>query len=619
MRQFRIAIIVAYWLLTACGGGASSAGPSSTDAGVTLISDVQGVGLASPLDGRTVTLTGIVTGDFQDNDADTSSNLGGFFLQDESPDTSTATSDGVFVYDGVNPGTAVGVGDKVRVTGSVTEYFGETQISASRVDVIGKGIIEATDIDLPTTSILTNSDGDAIADLERYEGMLVRFPDTLTVSGVHNLARFGEVTLSQGGRLYQFTNESRPSASGYRAHRERVAARSLLLDDGQRARDATPIRYLGETEPIRTGNTITGLTGNLRFSRGSGDSGVEAYRLMPIGQPRFETLNPRPQTPAVAGALRIASFNVWNFFSTIDTGRNICGPAADSNCRGADSRAEYDRQLAKIVTTIGMLDADIIGLVEIENNSRESLRAIVVALNASFGNDVYDYLQTGTIGNDTIKTGFLYRPASVSAVGAFAVLDSSVDARFNDVRNRPVLAQTFRVTSGDAALTVVVNHLKSKSSDCDSDGDPNRGDGQADCNRARTDAAAAIVRWLATDPTMSSDPDFLVIGDFNAYLEEDPIVAFEQAGFTNLIPATAGGEAYSFVFDSQSGALDHAFASPSLVAQVAGAIEWHINADESAAFDYNLERGRDPSLFDADMPYRSSDHDPLIIGLDLSN
>ncbi len=619
MRLFRIAIIVACLLLAACGGGASSAGPSGTNAGVTSVSDVQGVGSESPLDGRTVTVTGVVTGDFQDNDADASSNLGGFFLQDESPDTSAATSDGVFVYDGASPGTAVGVGDRVRVTGSVTEYFGETQISASSVEVIGKGSIAATDIDLPATSILTNSDGDAIADLERYEGMLVRFPDTLTVSGLHNLARFGEATLSQGGRLYQFTNYSRPSVSGYRAHRERVAARSLLLDDGQRARDATPIRYLDGSEPIRVGNAITGLTGNLRFARGSGDSGVEAYRLMPVGQPRFETLNPRPQTPAVAGGLRIASFNVWNFFSTIDTGRNTCGPAADSNCRGADSRAEYDRQLAKIVTTIGLLDADIIGLIELENNSRESLSAIVAALDESFGDGTYDYLETGTIGNDTIKTGFLYRPGSVRTDGSFAVLDSSVDARFNDARNRPVLAQTFRVTSSDAALTVVLNHLKSKSSDCDSDGDPNRGDGQADCNRARTDAAGAIVRWLAADPTTSGDSDFLVIGDFNAYLEEDPIVAFEQAGFTNLIPATADGEAYSFVFNNQAGALDHAFASPSLVAQVAGAIEWHINADESAAFDYNLERGRDPSLFDADTPYRSSDHDPLIIGLDLSN
>jgi predicted extracellular nuclease len=600
----RIAVLCACLPLTACGGGTSPAAPSGDDSAVTSIPDVQGFGPESPLDGQTVTIAGIVTGDFQDNDADTASNLGGFFVQEESPDGNVSTSDGIFVYDGSKPGTAISVGDRVRVTGSVKEHFGETQIAASRVVVIGRGDIEPTDLELPETAVLTNSDGDTIANFERYEGL-------------HNIARYGEVTLSQGGRLYQYTNGSLPSVPGYRAHRKLVATRSILLDDGRRDRNAKPIRYLESADPIRVGSEVTALTGTIRFSRGSGAAGVEAYRLMPVGQPRFKSAELRARAPGLAGSLRIASFNVSNFFSTIDEGRNICGPAGDSNCRGADSRAEFDRQLVKIVAALTLLGADVIGLVELENNAFESLRAIADALNDALGKDTYSYVETGTIGSDAIKTGFLYKPRSVSTQGAFAVLDSSVDAHFNDALNRPALAQTFREARSDAALTVVLNHLKSKSSSCDSDGDPNLGDGQGECSRTRNSAAEAIVRWLATDPTASGDPDFLIMGGLNAYLKEDPVITFEKAGFTNLIAAATGSEPYSFIFDNQSGALDHALASPTLVAQVAGAIEWHINADESAAFDYNLDGDRDPAMFDPETPYRAADHDPVIIGLDL--
>ena len=156
-------------------------------------------------------------------------------------------------------------------------------------------------------------------------------------------------------------------------------------------------------------------------------------------------------------------------------------------------------------------------------------------------------------------------------------------------------------------------------SSCENDGDPNKHDGQGNCNEVRRNAAAAIADWLQTDPTASDDPDFLIIGDLNAHVMEDPLTALKDAGFVNLIEIASDGNAYSFVFDGQSGALDHALASSSLVSQVAASMEWHINADEAPAHDYNLENGRNPSIFDGATPYRASDHDPVIIGLDLSN
>ena len=96
---------------------------------------------------------------------------------------------------------------------------------------------------------------------------------------------------------------------------------------------------------------------------------------------------------------------------------------------------------------------------------------------------------------------------------------------------------------------------------------------------------------------------------------EDPLSTLKHAGLANLNETDPNH--YSNVYDRQAGALDHAMATPSLVPQVAGVIEWHINADEPRLLDYNLEHGRDPGLFDGDLPYRASDHDPVVIGIDL--
>lgn len=606
--------------LSACGSGTSnSTPPAEGGPGGTAIYDVQASGTSSPLVGQLVTVEGVVTGDFQQRDADRSRNLGGFFVQGL-PDADLSTSDGIFVFDGDNPALDVAVGDVVRVHGAVNEFFGETQIAADNVSIIGTGTIVPTDMSLPAAT-RSNSDDIVIADFERYEGMLVRFPQTLTVSDLRDLERFGAVTLAEGGRHYQYTNRNLPDVAGYAAYRTAIAARRILLDDGRRSSNSTPIDFLtagaAPDYSIRVGDQIADVTGVLRFSRGSGPNGIESFRLMPTIDPEFESMNPRPNEPTVAGDFRVATFNVLNFFSGIDTGQGNCGPSENQNCRGADSVQEFNRQLEKTVTALSMLNSDVIGLMELENNASDSLQRIVDALNAALGAASYAYVDAGTIGDDAIKTGFLYRPASVTPIGPAAILDSGVDARFDDSRNRPALAQTFAQNSNGARVTVVVNHLKSKGSDCDRDGDPNVGDGQGNCNRTRTTAASVMADWIATDPTDSGDEDALIIGDLNAYLREDPLSALKDAGFTNVAENVNGLDAYSFVFDGQSGALDHGLASPSLTAQVAGVIEWHINADEPPLLDYNLEFDRDPRLFDGSSPYRASDHDPLIIGFDL--
>lgn len=626
-----VLFVVVVIVLSACGGGGSSATaviPPPVGPVVTALYDIQGSGSASPLDGQNVTVRGIVTGDFQNGDADTRNELSGFYLQEENPDADPATSDGVFVFDGSTPAVDVNVGDRVTVDGTVTEYFGETQISATRVEVTlaGAGTVPETEVNLPATATIRSSDGDLIADLESLEGMLVRFPQALTATSLFGLERYGEILMSQGGRLVQFTNQNAPDVAGYAADQDQAAARSIMLDDGLSIQNADPIRYLhhsfiapGPYPAIRIGDTSTNLTGNIRFARGSGSDGKEIYRLVPTSDPSWVSVNVRPTgTPNVGGTLKVASFNVLNYFTTIDTGQRICGPSGNDGCRGADSQQEFDRQRMKIIYALLMLDADIVGLIELENNPTDAVHSLVDGMNAVAGAGTYTFVNTGTIGSDAIRTGLVYKPATVSTSGMFAILDSNVDQRFDDFRNRPTLAQSFRQNSNGAIFTVAVNHLKAKGSSCSNVGDPDQNDGQANCNSTRTDAATAMADWLANDPTASGDPDVLIIGDLNANLQEDPVTTLEAAGYHNLLENFLGTDSYSFMFAGQAGALDHAFASQSLVGQITGITDWHINADEAPVRDYNLEFGRDFGIYDASSPYRASDHDPLVIGLNPS-
>ena len=143
--------------------------------------------------------------------------------------------------------------------------------------------------------------------------------------------------------------------------------------------------------------------------------------------------------------------------------------------------------------------------------------------------------------------------------------------------------------------------------------DADLGDGQSCFNNRRVLQATALAGVLDSLDV----PNPLVIGDLNAYTEEDPIHVLEAAGYTGLSESlVADDDRYSFVFDGFSGELDHALAGPGLFDNVTGMTIWHINADEPLILDYNTEFNP-PGLYQPDA-YRSSDHDPFIVGLDLS-
>jgi len=572
----------------------------------TPIYDVQGNGAASPLVGMEVAIEGVVVGDFQNNGMTDNGDLNGFHVQDPVGDGDAATSDGIFVY--APGGMDVAVGDAVRVRGSVSEYFGLTEISASQIWNCGTGSVAPTALSLPVSNV---------DDFEAYEGMLVTFPQPLVISEYFNFDRFGEIVLTSERHLTP-TAEFEPGSPEQQQAVQDYLLDRITLDDGRGNQNPDPAIHPNGMDfaldnLFRGGDTVANVTGVMDYA-------FSLYRIQPTQGADYSNENPRTAAPEpVGGNLKVASFNVLNYFTTLDDSGPICGPLENQDCRGADNAEEFTRQRNKIIAALTAIDADVVGLIEIENNPGDVPTAdLVSGLNDVMGAGTYDYVATGAIGTDAIRVAYIYKSASVSLVGDYAILDATVDPRFLDDYNRPALAQTFMDNSTGGIFTVAVNHLKSKGSNCNAIGDPDTGDGAGNCNQTRKAAAEALVDWLAGDPTGSGDEDFLIIGDLNSYDKEDPIDAIVDGGYTDLLYHFIGEDAYSYVFDGQIGYLDHALANAGLMDEVTGVTVWHINADEADLIDYDTSfKGPNQDAIYAPDAYRSSDHDPVIIGLDV--
>lgn len=587
--------------------------------------EIQGSGRESPLNGQVVVTQGVVVGDYEGE----APALRGFYIQDMEGDGDPATSDGLFVFNGSSD--SVTVGDVVRVSGRVEEFQDQTQVGRlSTLIVCGSGAaLPPVDVTLPFLDAES---------AERFEGMLVRLPQTLVVTGLQNLGRFGELTLSAGGRLPVPTTIVFPGAAADSVQAVNDLNR-IILDDATNDQNPDPIPFgpggqpLTPDNPLRAGDSVTGITGVMTFTWAGNAASGNAWRVRPIGSltaamPRFTATNPRPPAPEpVGGTLRVASFNLLNWFNTFSGCANGVG-GQTTDCRGAEDAAELERQAAKTVAAILGLDADITGVIELENDGYgpgSSIAELVDRLNAATSPDTYAFIDAdalmgriNALGTDAIRVGLIYRPATVRPVGRTAVLNTAefVNGGDTSLRNRPALVQAFE-DSNRARLVVAVNHFKSKGGPCDS---PDAGDGQGNCAGVRTNAARSLATWLMSDPTGAGDPDVLIIGDLNSYTLEPPIRTLVSAGFTDLIATHIGPGAYSFGFDGQWGYLDHALASHDLASQVTGVTEWHINADEPTVFDYDTSfrtARQIDSLYSRD-PFRSSDHDPLVIGIELA-
>ena len=559
----------------------------------TKVSIIQGTAQLSPLVGQQVVTRGVVTAVLYAGSRDA-----GIVLRELPKDTATpqAGSDSLFVADAAaaerfTPGQIIQLSGTVSEADSLTHLSQITNVSLCA----GKIAPEPYLLTLPLSTELN---------WEMLENRWLRIEQSLIVTDSYGLGRYGEMTLADK-RLITATEIMLPGAAAVALSDQQQQRQMLVLDDGKNKQNPEPIRTAGTIvtaeRSIRVGDTVSAVEGVLlQDERG--------YRLVPTAQAKYSATNPRPSAPEPkpAKALRIASFNVLNFFNGSDQ------PNRFPTRRGASSEAELSRQQAKTVAALAALDADVIGLLEVENNGygqQSALATLTAALN-QVAKQPYRFIITSAApGTDAIKTALLYRPSTVAVEGKAALLSSEP---FN-WGSRPPLAQSFRHLASAQIVTVSINHFKSKGS-CPENGnaaDADQQDGQGCWNALRTKSAKALSDWLATSPTGVKTDKQIILGDLNAYRLEDPVTVLEQQQWQYLGPRSGS---YSYVFRGRSGTLDHALASKGLARHLSNVQHWAINADEPAVLDYNMEY-KSPkaqqSLY-APNPYRSSDHDPLI-------
>ncbi|WP_435743172.1 ExeM/NucH family extracellular endonuclease [Microbacterium sp. PMB16] len=591
--------------ITPQNSGGTDPGPG-TDPTPATIAEVQGTTDVSPLDGKTVEVEGVVTADYR------TGGYKGIVIQTQgsggAADATPGASDGVFVFlNALAPNLSIG--DLVSVTGSVSEYFGQTQINPTAVadvEVLAAGAGVPAVTPLADTVLGT--------DREQYENMYVAPEGTYRLASSHQLFNFGTLWLNAGADLNVKSTETTRPGDAAAAIAAANRANRVLLDDGwsiQVTNSGHPgdQPYFTKDAVVRNGDTVDFGDNGYVLQWGFND-----WRLQPtvpiddssaadlkVG---FDATNPRTDSaPEVGGDAQVASFNVYNYFTTLTS--------ENPDARGAETAAEFAIQKSKIVSAINGLDAEIVSLMEIENSVKlgkpidSALKDLVAGLNADAGSEVWGYVPTPAALNDAATTDYItnaiiYKKDAVSPVGDSAtVTDETVWGNA-----REPIAQAFDIDG--RVVTVVANHFKSKSPPSGAGAEP--ADGQGFFNADRVKQANAVLAFTAELEEASGSGDMLLIGDFNAYGKEDPIDVFTSKGWSDLVADKAAGQ-YTYTFDGELGSLDHVIASPSLAASITGAGVWGINSPEWS------DRGYAFGATEEGTPYRSSDHDPIIVGV----
>ncbi|RUO39788.1 hypothetical protein CWE15_08495 [Aliidiomarina taiwanensis] len=539
---------------------------------------------------------GVVSASFQEP-----SQLGGFFIQSPAHMATSATPAAMFIHYS-STASQVREGDRVRIEGEKTDYSGGVALHnvTSFTRCSRNETVSTQTLALPF---------EYVAQLDALLHQRVRLAQPMTVVGHYQLARFGTLDLATE-RLWVPTQISLPGP-GARDLASDNLRRRIVLDDGSDQENPDQVPYptpgLHIDNPVRSGDTVYDIEGVLVKI---GD----AYHIHPVSQPRFEATNPRPAQVELpqTGDIRIAAFNVLNYFNGDATSGGFPTP------RGAKTEAEFVRQRDRIIQALVAINADVYGLMEMANNgytSESAVADLTRGMQAAAPQGVlYDYVRVDSekVGGDVITQAIIYRADKLDEIGQAAFIDTPPF----DMGSRPPLAQSFKSRSTGAEFTLVANHFKSKGS-CPRDmqnPNRNRNDGQGCWNQLRTESATALANWLRTFPTGRAHRNYIVLGDFNAYAMEDPLMELRRNGYRNVANRLQP-EGYSYVFRGEMGSLDHILVHSSVYDAVTGLDFWHINADEPVAFEYGLSHKTPEQQQDwyAPTPYRSSDHDPVII------
>lgn len=536
------------------------------------IPNIQGSDNSSSYSGQQVATSGIVTAVFIGGGM-----INGFFIQDAAGDGNSATSDGVFVY---SSSKSVEPGDLVQLTARVSEYNNRTQLSnVTAFQVLSKNNT------LPAVKIVYDIYN---WDWEKYEGMLVEFQQTLYVNNTYNLQQYGELELGIR-RKPSPTNLALPASSEYSALVSENALRPVYMDDAYSSY-TYPVIFADENGTRRTGERVDRLQAVVDYVNSK-------YVVYPARFPVQFYGNPRKTTHDDIGNynLKVCGFNLEYYLTT-----------PNSSGMGPSNQTELERQHTKIVDAMLAIDADVYGLVEIEQG-QQALTKLSQALNAASSGKSFSFVNDGGSVNGTYtKAAYLYRSDKVTPYKSLKSINSEGPA------NRKKL-QAFTLKSNNERFMFGINHFKAKSGCSSASGaDADKNDGQSCYNATRVDEAKAVIAAINSNKAFYDDQDALVMGDLNAYAMEDPIQAFVQAGFTDLHRQFHADSAYSYVYRGEAGYLDHALANESMTRQITGVTAFHINADEPSIFEYSGSAYQ-PNMF------RSSDHDPVVVGIRLGD
>ncbi|MFP5312459.1 MAG: ExeM/NucH family extracellular endonuclease, partial [Actinomycetes bacterium] len=549
--------------------------------------------------------------------------------------------DGIFVYSPATVGS-VKAGDYVQVTGTVAEYYGMTQLNVTAAAGLTQ-LTEAAPEVKPTLFTLPATESFR----ESLEGMLLAPQGPLTVSDNYSLNQYGEIGLAGGTTpLVQPTAVAPYGSPEHAAVVADNAARGIKLDDGSstnflkdNATKAEVLPYLTTTDPVRVGSPAT-FTTNVVLGYAN-----NSWKLQPLAhlteantaavQPASFAATRTEAPAAVGGNLKLASFNVLNYFPT--TGDTLSGCTfyedregnpvtvrGGCDARGAANAANFKRQQDKILAAITKSGADVVTLMEVENSAQfgkdrdDALAKLVDALNVPTPG-IWDYVRTPAnapplADEDMIRTAFIFKKAAAEPVGESIIHNDTV--AFANAR-KP-LAQVFKPVGAtdNKTFIAIANHFKSKGSAATPD-DTDKGQGAS--NLARTAQAKSLLAF-ANDLQKSKGTDkVFLIGDFNSYGKEDPINVLTGAGYVNQDDKARnpdGSAKHSYLYGGLVGSLDHILASPAANGVVTGADIWNINSVESVALEYSRYNNNVTNYYAPDQ-FRASDHDPVVVGLDL--
>ena len=527
------------------------------------IASVQGTGSQSPMQGQRVTVQGVIT---------LIQNGEGLYVEEPASDTDRHTSNAIFIQT-VNPPVGIETGSLVTARGTVTET-GDERDPLTALTEVSELIVCSSGHSLPLSDVSLPLDGPG---RESIEGMRIRINDLLVVTDVYQFDQ-GKFTLSANGFQYVPTEVMKPGAP----------TNDLLVHNRANALRVLLPQSMGFPALLVSGTSTDQVMGVLAH-----DDRGKRLNLQSISS--FSDPGSKAPATATPDGLRVVGMNLHNYFNGDGTGQGFPTP------RGADTIEQFRRQRARIGAAIEALDPHVLAVMELENDGFGPHSAaqdfIQLANKANHGTWAVTRPVDDNTGTDVITVGIFYRTDQLKALGPSQTLGGPAFER-----SRQPQAQLFqRLPDGETVL-IVINHLKSKGSCPDSGMDANQHDGQGCWNAIRRLSAEKMSRWAIEIAASKGTDNILILGDMNAYRNEDPIGAIRNAGFTELMESKQL-PVYSFAYSGQHGTLDYAFASDALLKQVHQAYIWHVNA----IF---------PSHMELPQPWlRFSDHDPVVVEL----